>query len=466
MLRTFIPISSECDLMKKTLISFYCLLLLNAAAQTTQIAGSIRGFEGRTVLLLGYNGVEEFPVDSALVPSSGSDLHLRVALPYSGLYKLLVEKGNNRLPDKYIDLLLQPGSDVRFTTEYPYITDSLKITKGDEQIYFTRFTQQYNRTHFKIYLLEDLLIKYPTDDSFYGDIVKNKRRLLVEKKALFARFTDYRYPLANRYIDMLRQWDMRIDFFSDSFYKGIDVSDTLWIRNTLLHQKIGQYYSYLMGQKKNEDFLQANKFFIDAILDPIQTNPPLWNNIFTYLIQSYKTMNYPEAMEYLISKFRTGEVCTDPKQGQAVEEILRSLKFFKSGDALPTAVLKRYDESDFTFPTDLSASRAGLLIVWSSRCSHCRESIPYWKDLYQIYRAKGLHITALHIESDISTWRASAESLPPEWTHLHDPDGWNGYAKTLHLFGTPSYILYDRDHKILLKSHVLTEVRNRLKNMF
>ncbi|MFN3951401.1 MAG: TlpA family protein disulfide reductase [Thermaurantimonas sp.] len=452
--------------MKKTLISLYYLLLINVAAQTTQIAGSIRGFEGRHILLLGYNGVEEFPVDSALVPSSGIDFSLRVTLPYSGLYKLLVEKGNNRLPDKYIDLLLRPGSDVRFTTEYPYISDSLKITKGDEQSYFTRFTQNYNKTLFKIYLLEDLLSKYPPDDPFHGDITKNKKRLLADKEALFARFRDSRYPLANRYIDMLRQWDMRTDYFSDSFYKGIDVSDTLWIRNTLLHQKIGQYYSYLMGQKKNEDFLQANKFFIDAILDPIQSNPPLWNNIFTYLVQSYKTMNYPDALEYLSSKYLTSEVCTDPSQRRAIDEILQSLHAIKAGDALPTVVLKRNDESDFTFPSDLSASQAGLLILWSGRCNHCRESMPYWKDLYHTYGPKGLHITALHIESDITTWKASAESLPPEWTHLHDPNGWNGYAKTLHLLGTPGYVLYDRDYKLLLKSHDLTEVRNRLKNMF
>lgn len=433
--------------------------------QTIQITGSISGINPKYIVLFGYNGVEEFPVDSAYVKMPDGSFQLHTSIPYSGLYKLLIEKGQGRAPDKYIDLILKPGDNIIFKTQYPHITDSLLIVKGDELFYFTRFTKQYNQVQYKIYLLEDVLKKFPSTDPFYSEIHKNLSRLQSEKKNILQRYRDPRFSLANRYIAMLQQWDVRGNDFSKGMYHGIDISDTLWVRNVLLHQKIGQYYNYLMSENASQDFKSLNKTFIDQILDPLKSNEMLWKNIFQYLVNAYQTMNYPDALEYLKEKYLTEGVCTDPTLSTDLNQILESLNALKEGSHLPKAVLKDPYGSDRLFPVDIPSGKANLLILWSSGCSHCRESKPFWVDLYNRYKQKGLTITALHHESDVALWKENIENLPADWVHLHDSKGWNGYASELKIFGTPAYVLYDADKRLLLKTYDLKEVEEKLKKL-
>lgn len=451
--------------MKKILLNIFFFISYCIHSQSVVIQGIISGMPERHVVLIAYNGVDEFPVDSVKIGMPSGFFLLRTTIPYKGLYKLLVEKGQNRNPDKYIDLILKPGDEVHCTTFYPHITDSLKITKGEEQVYFARFTKQFNHTQYKILLLEDLLTKYPANDPFTNEIYKNLTRLRAEKKEVFGRFQNPKYELANRYISMLRQWDSRGDDFSKGFYHNIDTEDTLWVRNVLLHQKIGQYYTYVMNTHSAADFQAANKTFIDDILNPIKPNAVLWKNIFQYLVHAYKSMNYPDALEYLKSKYLSDGICADPSQATDIDQILQSLHAIKPGDKLPPVVLRAPNGDDRIFPSDLPSGKAGLLIVWSSGCSHCRESMPYWTDLYNRYKLKGLTITTLHLESDPSLWKQQLSGMPSDWANLHDKDGWNGYAATLKVFGTPVYVLYDAHTSMLLKTYDLSEVEDLLKKI-
>ncbi|GCD77491.1 hypothetical protein JCM31826_09730 [Thermaurantimonas aggregans] len=451
--------------MKQLLLAFFFFCYGNTIGQIVRISGAINGLSPKYIVLVGYNGVEEFPIDSAYVQLPNGFFQLNTAIPYSGLYKLLIEKGQNRSPDKYIDLILKPGDDISFITQYPHITDSLTITKGEELQYFTRFTKQYNQVQYKIFLLEDVLRKYPSNDPFMSEINKNLSRIQSEKKTIFQRYRDARFPLANRYIAMLRQWDARGSDFSKGFYQGIDISDTLWVHNVLLHQKIGQYYNYLMAENAAQDFKNMNKSFIDQILDPLKSNELLWKNIFQYLVNAYKTMNYPDALEYLKEKYLTDGVCADPSQSIDIDQILQSLNALKEGSYLPNAVLKAPDGSDQIFPKDVPSSKANLLILWSSGCSHCRESKPFWIDLYNRYKQNGLTISALHLESDVGLWKENIKTLPSDWIHLHDSKGWNGYAGVLKIFGTPAYVLYDTDKKLILKTYDIKEVEEKIKKL-
>ncbi|MFN4299546.1 MAG: DUF4369 domain-containing protein [Thermaurantimonas sp.] len=452
--------------MKQLVLAFAFFCYGNTLGQIVRISGTIHGLNPRYVVLMGYYGVEEFPIDSAYVQMPNGSFQLSTAIPYIGLYKLLIEKGQNRSPDKYIDLILKPSDDIYIETHYPYITDSLSIIKGEEQQYFARFTKQYNQVQYKIFLLEDVFKKYPSNDPFVSEITKNLSRLQSEKKNVFQRYRDARFPIANRYISMLRQWDARGSDFSKGFYQGIDISDTLWVRNLLLHQKIGQYYNYLISENSAQDFKNLNKTFIDQVLDPLKSNELLWKNIFQYLVNAYKTMNYPDALEYLKEKYLTDGVCANPSQSLDIDQILQSINALKEGSNLPDAALKAPDGSDQIFPKDIASSKANLLILWSSGCSHCRESKPFWIDLYNRYKYNGLTITALHLESDVGLWKENIKTLPSGWIHLHDSNGWNGYASVLKIFGTPAYVLYDIDKRLILKTYDFKEVEEKLKRFF
>lgn len=449
----------------KIFVCVYTLISVALLAQPVVIEGKITGAEGRTIVLLGYNGAENFPIDSTVVVTEKSYFRLTAEIPYQGLFKLMVEKGQGRNQDRYIDLILSNGSEIQFSTVFPYLTDSLKVHKGRELSYFHEFTRSYNGIQYKIILLAELLQRYPAEDSFYKVAEQKIRKLSQEKAELFKRFRDTAFPLANRYISMLRQWDAKGDDFSGSFYRGIDLSDTLWTRNVLLHQKIGQYYSYLANNQSFQDFHTMNKNFIDSVLNPLKVNEVLWKNIFAYLVRAFKAMNYPEGLEYLKVKYMEGDVCTDGANLPEIDEILANLEVLKPGAPLPEGMVQTLEGKELLVPAELPVSGLKLMIFWSHKCRHCNESKPYWEDLYKRKSPKGLKVVTLHNGDARQEWLRAIEDLPKEWIHLHDPLGWNGYTGRLKITGTPAYILLDAENRILKKTFDLMEIESILNNV-
>lgn len=439
------------------------LLSVALKAQPVEIRGKIIGAEGKTIILYGYDGAVNFPVDSTEISAVTSRFRLSTAIPYEGLYKLVVERGQSRNQDRYIDLILTNGAEIDFNTVFPFLMDSLKVLKGSELRYFHQFTMGYNAIQYKLLLLTDLVQRYPASDPFYKEVQSKIFKLRKEKSAYFNQFRDSAFPLANRYISMLRQWDVRGDDFSGSLYKGIDLSDTLWRRNVLLHQKIGQYYTYLANNQSYQDFHIMNKSFIDSVLNPLKVNEVLWKNIFVYLVNAYRTMNYPEGLEYLKYKYTEGDVCTENLNMPEIDEILAGMEVLRPGAELPAGVVQTRDGKEFMVPGELVSGGIKLLIIWSNKCHHCNASKPYWVDLYNRHVSQGLTFVTLHNGDLRQEWLNAIESLPETWIHLHEPLGWNGYIGRLKITGTPAYILLDAENRILKKTFDLMEIENILK---
>lgn len=95
-----------------------------------------------------------------------------------------------------------------------------------------------------------------------------------------------------------------------------------------------------------------------------------------------------------------------------------------------------------------------LLDFWASWCVHCREDIPYLKELNKKYHQKGLEIIGISKDDNPALWRkAIAEDGTQNWGHILAPlaDQKNDSLITnkYFVYGIPVKILIDKDGVII-----------------
>lgn len=91
-----------------------------------------------------------------------------------------------------------------------------------------------------------------------------------------------------------------------------------------------------------------------------------------------------------------------------------------------------------------------LVDFWASWCGPCRQAIPHVKALSEQYKAKGLEVVSISIDTDKGKWQKAMEEEKMPWEQLLSDDK----DKTMALYqfsGIPTLYLIDREGKIVTK---------------
>ncbi len=88
----------------------------------------------------------------------------------------------------------------------------------------------------------------------------------------------------------------------------------------------------------------------------------------------------------------------------------------KTGDKFPTL-----DASVLTGGTPpVTTGQVVLVDFWASWCAPCKESFPFYAKLHADYRARGLVIVAVSVDTDQSAYAAFVKKMAPPFAVLRD----------------------------------------------
>ena len=453
----------------KSIFSFvFCISLISSVAQPTKIEGQITGNQYQWVKLEAYEGYKLVKIDSAWCNQSGN-FSLEFNPTYLGLYRITTTRGRANNETQFFDLLVD-GNPIQFSTYLSSMSDSLTFINSPQQAYFQKFVEGISLIKWKQYLLDDFLLKYPIQDPFYPKAAEAYDRIAQDKAKYFGGFSNPKYPLANRVIQMAEPFeftDMRNPSVKGAFMKDMDFSNPLLMRTNLLAQKIGEYYQHFGNQQSNPELAAVeNKNFIDQVLDPMRVQPALWDNTFEYLANAFKSMKNDEALEYLKQKFTDLGGCEDDQQAKTIDDLLASFNALRPGNSVIPFVLPNHKGQNFQFPNEVLGSPVTLLIFWSTGCSHCMSTLPYWEALWRDYKGKGLKIVAVAMDATPTKWQKEISAANRDWIHLIDKKGWEGIARDYNINATPSYILMDAEGRVIQKPHNPDQIRDWLKQYY
>ena len=98
-----------------------------------------------------------------------------------------------------------------------------------------------------------------------------------------------------------------------------------------------------------------------------------------------------------------------------------------------------------------------VLVFWSTGCSHCLREIPV---LYtHTKNSKNTKVVAFSLENNDKDWKKYIQNYP-KWHNAIGLKKWeNPIARTYQIYSTPTYIVLDKNKKIIAKPQTLDEVR-------
>ena len=211
-------------------------------------------------------------------------------------------------------------------------------------------------------------------------------------------------------------------------------------------------------------YTDLQKQWIDSFIRASPSSPA-----GTYMLSNYYMFNEDlplQEMESLMNLF-TGKARSTVYFKNLSGAVVKR-KALQPGNTAPDFTLKKPDSTSFS----LSSLRGQyvLLDFWASWCVPCRKAIPHWKEVYKKYQPKGFEILSITNDSRWNDWFKAMKDENMPWLQVADEfPVKNMPARVAELYMIPylpTYILLDKEGKIILHNGTEQQIDEKLKTIF
>ncbi|MCX6234734.1 MAG: thioredoxin-like domain-containing protein [Bacteroidetes bacterium] len=445
-------------------ISLLIIPFLALSQQPFTITVDVKAFPGDKVTLASFYGEFIKPVDSIFIEKGVTiTFNLPSSAP-SGYYRIILAKDHN------IDFIFN-HENVRFSTTYDYLLDSLVVISSIENRLYYNFLSFMKKNQLKIDLLGTVVYYYPIDDTFYQQLCLQYQKN-QGKRTSYIDSINQNYPSSyaarviktqNRpYLDCIMSENDRLEYIKTHFWENIDMTDTMLLRSNVFPNLCIEYLSLFgnsqFSQEQLEDaFIQA----VNNILAASIKNDKIYSFMLEYLLKGFEKYHFEKVINHIATNYVSTEKC----ENESIDgELLRRLENYQKlaiGKSAPLISLN----DDNNKPIDLLKinSQYILVLFWASWCPHCTTLLPKLKELYD-KKTYNLEIVAISVDKDEKEYKTALEKGQYPWITGSELKGWNGKtAVDYNIYATPTMFLLDKNKIIIAKPITYQELLNVLE---
>lgn len=108
-----------------------------------------------------------------------------------------------------------------------------------------------------------------------------------------------------------------------------------------------------------------------------------------------------------------------------------------------------------------------LIDFWASWCVPCRTNNPALQELYAKYKKQKLAVVGVSLDRDMASWKKAIRMDKTSWWHLSDLKGMDSrYALMFNVQTLPTYMLIDTSGKLILNTHNIKEISDKIALLF
>lgn len=246
-----------------------------------------------------------------------------------------------------------------------------------------------------------------------------------------------------------------------NFFSNVDFKSPELYNSSFLIDKITDYVFLLNTSEEQSLQQKLYKESIIKVMEKIGSNKKLKKEVSEFLIERFTAARNSGITDWLFEAYY-----------DKLPDDMQSAEFRKDKIDLLRASVGRV-APDFGWKEDgkdvrLSTLKDGekyLLIFWSTGCSHCLEEIPI---IYKYMKTQNeISVVAFGIEHEEFEWNEYIKKLYG-WHNVmgtHPDNKWdNETVKTYQLLGTPSYIILDKNKKIIAMPNSFKDVKAYFNN--
>lgn len=138
-----------------------------------------------------------------------------------------------------------------------------------------------------------------------------------------------------------------------------------------------------------------------------------------------------------------------------------------SASTLADIELGDLQRNSVSLKSEISKNQITIIDFWASWCGPCRAEMPLMVNIYNQYKAQGLGIIGISLDSDYNAWEKAITDNKLIWTQLSDLRGWDSYAaKNYNVTAIPYTIIVDKNAKIMVSGLRGKKLEKYIDNYF
>lgn len=377
--------------MKKLLILSLFFVVVASQGYALRLKFNISNTQNDTLVLGNYFGsYKNMLVLDTIILKNGVGEFKNDTLK-SGLYFIY----NNK--NKY-DLLLS-GSDkvLKVTYKSPEFFPTVKIDGSAITSTFINYMKFLNEK--KELVKKDSTLAQATSkevNTYISKVVSENKSNILGKFLNF--YTPVNVPDGEK--------EYRFQYFKKHFFDNANVYDSELLHTPLPEDKLSEYYSYLVGSPKEicqdiDSLLlksQSNKevfrfLLVNSFQHYLKSNLVIAENIWVHIAEkwylpyaTWSDLAYTERLKHEV-KMRLPNLIGEKAPDFAATTLSKIDFKAAKNDSVKRKDVYQGIETKFS---NLTGSGYTLLIFFEADCSHCREVMPHFYEVYKKYALKGL----------------------------------------------------------------------------
>jgi thiol-disulfide isomerase/thioredoxin len=430
------------------------------------VSGNLSLLAKQTINLEGFNGLKTYSISSTTIDEKGN-FKLNFSKADYGVGYLL------SADEKPLFVILS-GEDIELVGEALSYTETIKITKGQENLWFEQYAQEHPRREQalsawiyleKIYTLDSLFSVQKTPVT---NIQTEKERITKEDAAFLEKLPKNSYvswflPIRKLVssVSVVAQYRPGEIPATITAFRKLDYTDQRLYKSGLFKDAIESHFWLLENCGKSLDSVAIEmQLSIDAMLENLIKDEKKLNEVTDYLFDLLERHSLYQASEYLALKVLNEVSCTIDSD---LAKQLETYRAMKKGNTAPDIAFKG---DNFTpgygannFPKKLSdlKSKFTVVVFGASWCPTCAQEVPEIAKLYPKWKEQNVEVLFVSLDEDKEAYRNFVKDLP--FLSTCDFKKWDSpIAQDYYVFGTPTMFLLDEKRKILLRPNSVKQM--------
>jgi thiol-disulfide isomerase/thioredoxin len=420
----------------KALLILFSAICLTAHADTIEVRGKITLLDGNMPPVVSLHEFTDEDGDVSAVVKDGS-FTLKVPLKGPMQYNL-------RVINASYDIMLSPKEKESF----------ISIKLGNNQLKNIQIDRSSENEAFKALsginsLYEDKLRKQFMNCDDQENCQKELNELLSD-------YRDEIIGIQNKHkgtytADVICKMKMPVvaknvkntaEEYRAGYFQNVPFDDENILSSLFYKDMIDSYVDYVMEFKYSKE-----DAFIKDLMNKAKADQKVFSKTATFLYDGLLRKSREKMMGMFIAWYADNKA--------AVNNPVLDIKVKNMGKAMPGQPFIDIVREDAagkakTLKEIVGKSTCTIVLFWSSECSHCREEMPYVKEMYEKYHDKGLNIYAVSLEQDKVKWDTFVKEKALPWTNvLNQPVGEDNPAMMYAVMFTPTIVMIDKNGVIL-----------------
>lgn len=391
-----------------------------------------------------------------------------------GVYRLYISDS------VFVDFIIARDKDIRIKTVAGYLSDSIKVLKGEDNIKYYKYTSYRNAELGK---LAELTLTIKPADSKKLDPLANERisflqgcvtyeinqyaeNLIGSDTTAFVSKLIKAQIIPNANLEMLDNPDGKffnndIEFLLVHFFDNIDFSDTNFLRTEIFYRTVKYYVEKLVLPRNVTGFNYGNEF----ILKKATANQKVYRYVLSDLFDLYEYSQLEDVYTNLYDNYLSKDtLAVTPARLKEIKHKIGIIKNLLPGNIAPDITGK--DTLGNERKLSSVKAKITMLFLWKPGDKHSEDALLQLSDLYEKYKEYGLEVYAFSLDSNETQFKKSIRTLKQNWINVSDFKGVQSPVyENYDTWSLPGIYIMDENRKITVKPMNMDYVKKEFEKL-